>query len=65
MDPGIPEYTIGVSYLEFLLSLPWQNFTDDSLDMARAEKILELQHYGLKHVKKESWNTWRSKPCAT
>ncbi len=51
MDPGIPEYTIGVSYLEFLLSLPWQNFTDDSLDMARAEKILEFQHYGLKHVK--------------
>jgi ATP-dependent Lon protease len=51
MDPGIPEYTIGVSYLEFLLSLPWQNLTDDSLDMARAEKILELQHYGLKHVK--------------
>ena len=51
MDPAIPEYTIGVSYLEFLLSLPWQNLTDDSLDMARAEKILEFQHYGLKHVK--------------
>ncbi len=51
MDPAIPEYTIGVSYLEFLLSLPWQNLTDDSLDMARAEKILELQHYGLKPVK--------------
>ncbi len=51
MDPAIPEYTIGVSYLKFLLSLPWQNLTDDSLDMARAEKILELQHYGLKPVK--------------
>ena len=24
MDPGIPEYSIGVSYLEFLVSLPWQ-----------------------------------------
>jgi ATP-dependent Lon protease len=51
MDPGIPEYSIGVSYLEFLLSLPWQNFTDDNLDVDRAEKILELQHYGLQHVK--------------
>jgi len=51
MDPGIPEYSIGVSYLEFLLSLPWQNLTDDSLDMSRAEQILEIQHYGLKHVK--------------
>ena len=51
MDPGIPEYSIGVSYLEFLLSLPWQDFTDDNLDIALAEKVLELQHYGLKHVK--------------
>ena len=51
MDPGIPEYSIGVSYLEFLLSLPWQNLTEDSLDIAQAEKILELQHYGLQHVK--------------
>ncbi|MDR3556927.1 MAG: endopeptidase La [Syntrophobacteraceae bacterium] len=51
MDPGMPEYTIGVNYLEFLLALPWQNLTDDCLDMARAENILELQHYALRHVK--------------
>src|SRR5208337_2738815 len=51
MDPGIPEYSIGVSYLEFLVSLPWQNLTDDNLDIALAETKLELQHYGLKHVK--------------
>jgi ATP-dependent Lon protease len=51
MDPGMPEYTIGVNYLEFLLALPWQNLTDDCLDMARAESILELQHYALRHVK--------------
>ncbi len=51
MDPGIPEYTIGVSYLEFLLSLPWQDFTDDNLDIGLAEQILEQQHHGLRHVK--------------
>ncbi len=51
MDPGIPEYSIGVSYLEFLVSLPWHSFTDDNLDIAQAETNLELQHYGLKHVK--------------
>ena len=31
--------------------LPWQDLTDDNLDIALAEKSLELQHYGLKHVK--------------
>ena len=51
IDPGMPEYTIGVNYLEFLLALPWQNLTDDCLDMERAESILELQHYALRHVK--------------
>lgn len=51
MDPSIPEYTIGLNYVEYLLSLPWHYFTDDNLDPARAEKILESQHYGLQHVK--------------
>jgi ATP-dependent Lon protease len=51
MDPGIPEYSIGVNYLEFLLSLPWQDFTDDNLDIALAEKVLEKRHHGLRHVK--------------
>ncbi len=51
MDPTIPEYSIGTSYLEFLLSLPWQDFTDDNTDISLAEKTLELHHYGLKHVK--------------
>lgn len=51
MDPGIPEYAIGIGYLEFLFSLPWQDYTNDSLDMARAERVLEVQHYGLREAK--------------
>jgi ATP-dependent Lon protease len=50
-DPSIPEYTIGLNYIEFLLSLPWHYFTEDNLDSERAEKILESQHFGLQHVK--------------
>jgi len=50
-DPSLPEYTIGLNYLEFLLSLPWHHFTEDSLDLKRAEEILESQHHGLQHVK--------------
>jgi ATP-dependent Lon protease len=50
-DPSIPEYSIGINYVEYLLSLPWHSFTEDNLDLHRAEQILESQHYGLKHVK--------------
>jgi len=50
-DPAVPEYYIGVNYVECLLSLPWHTFTEDNLDLKRAEHILESQHYGLKHVK--------------
>jgi ATP-dependent Lon protease len=50
-DPSIPEYAIGINYVEYLLDLPWQSYTEDNLDLKRAEQILASQHYGLKHVK--------------
>jgi ATP-dependent Lon protease len=50
-DPSIPEYSIGINYVEYLLELPWQGFTEDNLDLNRAEQILASQHFGLKHVK--------------
>jgi len=51
MDPSSPEYSIGLNYIDFLLALPWHQFTEDNLNLKRAEKILETQHYGIKHVK--------------
>ena len=50
-DPSVAEYTIGLNYLDFLISLPWNRVTEDNLDLKRAERLLEAQHYGLKHVK--------------
>ena len=50
-DPSLPEYSIGINYVEYLLSLPWHSFTDDNLDLLRAERILASQHFGLAHVK--------------
>ena len=50
-EPSTPEYSIGLNYIEYLLALPWNHFTEDNLDLKRAENILEAQHYGLKHVK--------------
>jgi len=50
-DPGVAEYSIGLNYLDYLLGLPWNRFTEDNLDLTRAERILEAQHFGLKPVK--------------
>jgi ATP-dependent Lon protease len=50
-DPSVPEYSLGLNYIEFLLSVPWNHFTEDNLDLRRAESILESQHYALNHVK--------------
>jgi ATP-dependent Lon protease len=50
-DPSVAEYSIGLNYLDYLLALPWNRLTEDNLDLKRAERILESQHYGLQHVK--------------
>ncbi|MFZ5573191.1 MAG: S16 family serine protease [Thermodesulfobacteriota bacterium] len=51
MDSSSPEYGIGMDYVAFVLALPWNHFTEDNLDLKRAETILEKQHFGLRHVK--------------
>ena len=50
-EPGAPEYAIGITYLEYLTSLPWNKYTDDNLDLDRAKQILDSYHYGLDSVK--------------
>lgn len=39
------------NYIDWLISLPWTNATDDDLDINKAEKILDEDHYGLEKVK--------------
>lgn len=46
-----PESNVSRSYIETLLSLPWSEMTQESFDLAKAEKILDEEHYGLKKVK--------------
>lgn len=52
MNPQGAEYTVQLNYLEMLLDLPWNEFTLDKLDLKRAEKILNRDHFGLEDVKK-------------
>ncbi len=50
-DPAAPEYSIGITYIDFLISLPWQSYTEDNLDLERAREVLDAYHYGLESVK--------------
>ncbi len=48
---GSPENAIINNYIETCLELPWGKYTKDNLNIAKASKILERDHYGLKKVK--------------
>ncbi len=49
--PLSPEATVIRTYLEWLISLPWNTRTEDNLDILHAEKILNEDHYGLEKAK--------------
>jgi len=51
MSPMSAEATVVRNYIDWILSLPWYEYTQDKLDIAEAEKILEEDHYGLKKAK--------------
>lgn len=51
MHPGVPEASVTRNYLEWLLQLPWNSFTLDRLDLVRARRILDTDHFDLKDVK--------------
>jgi ATP-dependent Lon protease len=49
--PLSPESAVGRNYLDWLVSLPWTERTDDAVDVARAQAILDEDHFGLRDVK--------------
>jgi len=51
IEPSSPEYNVSRNYLDWLTVLPWGRFSEDSYNLARARKILDRDHYGLKDVK--------------
>ncbi len=52
MNPQVAEYSIQRNYLDLYLDLPWNHFSKDNLDLRRAQKILDRDHFGLEEVKK-------------
>jgi len=51
INPASPEHNVARTYLDYLAGMPWNKSTDDSLDIIRAEEILNEDHYNLKKVK--------------
>jgi ATP-dependent Lon protease len=51
MMPFSPEATVIRTYLDWLITLPWQTTTKDNLDLKRAQKVLDEDHFGLDKVK--------------
>jgi len=52
MHPSSAEYTVATTYLDWLTALPWNESTEDMLDIKKAQKVLDEDHYNLEKVKK-------------
>ncbi len=50
-NPNSADYTVQYGYVDFMLELPWDNVSEDNLDMKNAQKVLDEDHYGLEKVK--------------
>ena len=51
LNPQGPEYSVQLNYLQTLVNLPWGEYTHDDLNLKRAQKILDKDHYGMEKVK--------------
>ncbi|MBQ9645244.1 MAG: endopeptidase La [Prevotella sp.] len=51
LQPQSPDFNVQLSYLQNFVSLPWGEYTKDDLNLTRAKKILDHDHYGMEKVK--------------
>ena len=52
MHPSSAEYSVALTYLDWMISLPWNEVTEDRIDLDEAQKILDRDHYGLEKAKR-------------
>ena len=52
INPQAAEYGVQRNYVETILELPWNEFTEDNYDLKKSKKILNKDHFGLEEVKK-------------
>ena len=51
LNPQTPDYSVEYAYLDTMLNLPWETYTDDNFDLRKVEEKLNADHYGLEKVK--------------
>jgi ATP-dependent Lon protease len=51
LNQNSPDYNVLLNYLQTLVNLPWGEYTKDDMDLKRAQKILDRDHYGMEKVK--------------
>src|SRR5690606_19848882 len=51
INPMAAEYPVAMNYVEFMLDLPWEEYTVDDFDLKKAKRILDKDHFGLVKVK--------------
>ena len=51
LHPSSPDYTVITNYLDWIVSLPWGKFTKKKININKAEKILNKDHYGMINIK--------------
>ncbi|MCX5837199.1 MAG: endopeptidase La [Deltaproteobacteria bacterium] len=52
MHPSSAEYTVAATYLDWMTALPWHEGTENNLDIKKARRVLDEDHYGLEKAKK-------------
>ncbi|XP_001143873.3 lon protease homolog, mitochondrial isoform X1 [Pan troglodytes] len=52
LDNHSSEFNVTRNYLDWLTSIPWGKYSNENLDLARAQAVLEEDHYGMEDVKK-------------
>jgi len=50
-NPNSPDYSVQYNFIDFMLNLPWEEYSEDNLDLKHAQKVLDEDHFGLDTVK--------------
>ena len=51
LNPQVAEYSVMMNYMELMLDLPWNIFTEDNFDLKSVKKVLDKDHFGLEKIK--------------
>lgn len=51
MHPSTPDYSVVYNHLDLMLDLPWEEYTEDHYDLKKAQKTLDIDHYGMHKIK--------------